>query len=71
MVYYAARAQFDPPSGAVIRPFDRLRRRRNEVEYPNESVPSVTTQEVADELPKAAAILKLADEVIGEMDVFT
>lgn len=55
---------------AVIRPFDRLRRRRNEVEYPGESVPAVTGQEVADELHKAAAILELARKALDDVDAF-
>ena len=37
----AVTAQLDPPLGGALRPFDRLRRRRNQVEYPSAAAPSV------------------------------
>src|SRR6266498_3553024 len=43
----AVSAQLDPPLGAVLRPFDRLRRRRNQVEYPSAAAPAVSADEVA------------------------
>src|ERR1700722_9797458 len=42
----ALKAQLDPPMGAVLRPFDRMRRMRNEAEYPREDKPSVTAADV-------------------------
>jgi hypothetical protein len=63
----ALSAQLDPPLGGVLRPFDRLRRRRNQVEYPSSSVPVVGADEVERDLPKVAQIIDLADRVLGEM----
>jgi hypothetical protein len=34
VVREAVSAQLDPPLGGILRPFDRLRRRRNQAEYP-------------------------------------
>ena len=39
-VYEAIRAQLDPPMGQVLRPFDRIRRQRHDVEYPPYRRPS-------------------------------
>jgi len=33
VLYDAALAQFDPPLGKLIRPFNRMRARRNQIEY--------------------------------------
>ncbi|WP_203778833.1 hypothetical protein [Paractinoplanes rishiriensis] len=63
----AVSAQLDPPLGGVLRPFDRLRRRRNQVEYPSSSTPVIGAEEVERDLPKVAQIIDLADRVLGEM----
>ncbi|MEU7002766.1 hypothetical protein [Nonomuraea sp. NPDC046570] len=41
-IYEAVSAQLDPPLGQSLRPFDRMRRRRNEAEY--EADPSRRTR---------------------------
>jgi hypothetical protein len=69
-VLEAVSAQLDPPLGAVLRPFDRLRRRRNQAEYPAGEVPAVTAGEIADNLPKVRGIVRLAAKVLPEMSPF-
>jgi len=39
-VYDAVRAQLDPPLGKTLRPFDRMRRQRNDAEYPPSNAPA-------------------------------
>ena len=57
----AIRAQLDPPLGGVLRPVDRMRRRRNETEYPRQDQPAVTAEEVRRDLAKVREVLDVAD----------
>jgi hypothetical protein len=66
-VYEAVRAQLDPPLGSVLRPFNRMRVRRNEVEYRSSEAPAVTAEEVAADLSKVAALIELAEKAIPNM----
>ncbi|NMO49862.1 hypothetical protein HH310_01430 [Actinoplanes sp. TBRC 11911] len=63
----AVSAQLDPPLGGVLRPFDRLRRRRNQVEYPSSSAPVVAADEVARDVPKVEEIIDVAARVLDQM----
>jgi hypothetical protein len=63
----AVSAQLDPPLGGALRPFDRLRRRRNQVEYPSASAPGVSPDEVARDVPKVEQIIDIADRVLDQM----
>lgn len=63
----AVSAQLDPPLGDALRPFDRLRRRRNQVEYPSAEAPGVSTEEVKRDIPKVEQILNIADRVLDQM----
>jgi len=63
----AVSAQLDPPLGGVLRPFDRLRRRRNQVEYPSSSAPSVGADEVERDVPKVEQIVDVAARVLDQM----
>lgn len=63
----AVTAQLDPPLGGVLRPFDRLRRRRNQVEYPSSAAPSVSAEEVERDVPKVEQILDVAAKVLDQM----
>ncbi|MFC7275997.1 hypothetical protein ACFQS1_18545 [Paractinoplanes rhizophilus] len=56
----AVSAQLDPPLGGVLRPFDRMRRRRNQAEYPSAEHPSMETEDVERDLPKVEQIVDLA-----------
>ncbi|MEU2429596.1 MULTISPECIES: hypothetical protein [unclassified Streptomyces] len=66
-VYEAVRAQLDPPLGSVLRPFNRMRARRNEVEYRSTEAPTVTPDEVAADLTKVEALIELAEKSIPNM----
>jgi hypothetical protein len=63
----AVSAQLDPPLGGALRPFDRLRRRRNQVEYPSASAPGVSADEVARDVPKVEQIIDIAGRVLDQM----
>jgi hypothetical protein len=52
-VYEAACAQLDPPMGKVLRPFDRMRRRRHDAEYPPTDAPEITPVDIRDDLGDA------------------
>jgi hypothetical protein len=66
----AASAQLDPPLGAIIRPFDRLRRRRNQAEYPAADQPGLDRDEIDRDLPKVRAIVDASARVLDEMSVY-
>jgi hypothetical protein len=63
----AVSAQLDPPMGGVLRPFDRLRRRRNQVEYPSAAAPGVSVEEVERDVPKVEQIIDVAARVLDQM----
>lgn len=68
--YRAVTAQLDPPLGRTLRPFDRLRRTRNDAEYPATDADELTAEQVIEDLPKAIAIVELAVQVLDEMSPF-
>jgi hypothetical protein len=68
--YAAVSAQLDPPMGAVIRPFDRMRRTRNRSEYPSFTTPEVTADNVTADLLAARAIVETCQGVLDEMSPF-
>ncbi|MGW0228561.1 HEPN domain-containing protein [Actinopolymorpha singaporensis] len=67
----AVAAQLVPPLGGVLKPVDRMRARRNRVEYPDEGVPPVTPQEIAETLPKVKAVIDAARKVVEAMPVWS
>ena len=69
-VYHAVRAQLDPPMGRVLLPFDRMRRRRHDVEYPPAGAPELRPEDVTEDVPKVTALLDLAQRVPDEMPPF-
>lgn len=69
-VYEAARAQLDPPMGQVLRPFDRMRRQRHDVEYPPTDAPQISPEDVREDVAKAAAIIDLSERVLDQMSPF-
>lgn len=69
-VLEAVSAQLDPPMGAVLRPFDRLRRLRNNAEYPRPDTQPFSTADVVRDIPKIADILDLAQRVIAQMSPY-
>jgi hypothetical protein len=63
-------AQFSGLSGgAVLKPFDRLRRRRNELEYPG-GVPSIDPEEVGEALARSAEMVQFAEKLIEQLPVY-
>jgi hypothetical protein len=70
VVLDAVSAQLDPPLGPVLRPFDRMRRRRNDAEYPKQDGQSFEPDDARRDQPKAAAIVELAERVLDEMSPF-
>jgi len=66
----AVTAQLDPPLGGVLRPFDRMRRRRNEAEYPMQDRPALSGEDVRRDLPKVQQIVELATRVLDEMSPY-
>lgn len=66
----AVRAQFDPPLGKVVRPFNRMRIRRNDAEYPPTDAPEITPEDVREDLASAQAIIDLAEKVLDQMSPF-
>jgi hypothetical protein len=69
-VFDAVMAQLHPPLGQVLRPFDRMRRRRNEAEYPRADRPTFTADEGTREVPKVAAILDAVDLLLDQMSPY-
>ncbi|WP_328501731.1 hypothetical protein OG828_18350 [Streptomyces sp. NBC_00457] len=67
VIYEALRAQLDPPLGSTLRPFNRMRARRNEVEYRSTEAPTVTSEEVDADLAKVEALIELAEKTVPEM----
>lgn len=70
VLFNAAMAQFDPPLGVLIKPFNRMRARRNQVQYESSESPEVTTEEVLDDIAHADKLIDLATTVLPQMDVF-
>jgi len=68
--YAAVSAQLDPPMGAVLRPFDRMRRTRNRSEYPSFTTPAVAPDNIRADLPVAASIVDVCASVLAEMSPF-
>ncbi|MDR1077721.1 MAG: HEPN domain-containing protein [Propionibacteriaceae bacterium] len=69
-IYLAVRAQLDPPLGQALRPFERMRRRRNEIEYPSFIEAPLTDTEVYEDAQAAEAIQALVKRVYEEMSPY-
>jgi len=65
----AAYAQLVPPLGDVLRPFRRLKRRRNDGDYAG-SENQIHTEDVHADLPAATAIVDAAARVLPQLTVF-
>lgn len=69
-VYDAVRAQIVPPMGQVLQPFDRMRRQRHDAEYPPADAPGLTPEDVWEDIPKATAVVDLAERILDQMSPF-
>ena len=67
VLYEAVRARLVPPLGSILRPFSRMRVRRNEVEYRSAEAPAVTADEVKADLASVEALIELAEKAIPNM----
>jgi len=66
----AVEAQFASlTGGAVLRSFDRLRRRRNDIEYPGGDS-GIDLDEVDEALVRADEIVSYAEKLVDELPVF-
>ncbi|SDX76506.1 hypothetical protein SAMN05421504_103757 [Amycolatopsis xylanica] len=66
-IYEAVLAQLDPPLGTILRPFNRMRSRRNEVAYRSSEAPAMTAEDVATDLSKVEAVIGVAEKAIPNM----
>lgn len=66
----AVSAQLDPPLGVIFRPFDRLRRRRNQAEYPSAGQPGFVADDVDRDIPKVRQIVEAAAKVLDQMSPY-
>lgn len=57
VLHDAAEAQFEPPLGHLFRPFNRMRVRRNQVEYVSAENPLVTTEEALRDIVLARRLI--------------
>lgn len=69
-VYHAVRAQLEPPMGAKLRPFDRIRRQRNVVEYLSAEMPPLTAADVREDIGKVRVLIDVADGVLDGMSPY-
>ncbi|MDX3190853.1 hypothetical protein PV458_20790 [Streptomyces sp. MN03-5084-2B] len=66
-VYEAVLAQLDPPLGPLLRPFNRMRARRNEIAYRSSEAPAVTPEDVTADVAKVGELIELAEKTIPNM----
>jgi hypothetical protein len=64
------RGAFSGLSGAdVLKPFDRLRRRRNDIEYPGADS-AIDSDEVDEALARSAEMVDFAERLFEQLPVF-
>lgn len=54
-------------SGTVVRPFGRLRRTRNDADYPRLDTPELTGEDTTEDLPKARDIVTAMHQLIPHL----
>ena len=69
-VYDACMAQLGNVVSSTLRPFDRMRRRRKDAEYPGANAEPFTSDDVEADLSKAQAIVNAAAQVLDSMSPF-
>jgi hypothetical protein len=70
--YDAVHAQLVPPLGAILKPFDRLRRQRNQAEYPaaDRPAPDLEAADLIDDIAKAREIVDACARILDQMPVY-
>ncbi len=66
VVHDAALALLGEAHAATVRPLDRIRRRRHEVEYPGRDLPRLTAEDVEEDAVRVEAILALVEQRFGD-----
>ncbi|PVW04776.1 hypothetical protein DEA06_08355 [Microbacterium sp. Gd 4-13] len=66
-VYQGALAQFDPPLGATIKPFDWMRRTRNDAEYPQADSPALEADDVDEAVEAASGIIEMSATLLDTL----
>lgn len=71
-IYDAVTAQLDPPLGGILRPFDRLRRQRNQAEYPpiDKPLPELDPTDLSQDIAVAEKIVDVCAQVLDQMPVY-
>ncbi|GAA0375940.1 hypothetical protein Acor_73150 [Acrocarpospora corrugata] len=57
-------------SGRGLRPFDRMRRRRNDAEYPRRDSDGFNAGDVDRDIPKVEEIIQIAVKVVDQMQPY-
>jgi HEPN domain-containing protein len=60
-------AQLEPPRQAEIREFSWMRRLRNDTQYPDVDRPSATADDLAQAIPAARAVIRVASTLLPHM----
>lgn len=69
-LYEVIRAQFDPPLGPIVQPFNRMRLRRQDAQYAPTAPPRITPEEVAVDLARAQGLVDLAIKTLPQLTRF-
>lgn len=56
--------------GGQLRAFDRMRRQRNDLEYPSRNAPPIYPSDVREDITKTHAIIDIATTVLDQMSPF-
>lgn len=70
-LFYAVVAQLEPPMGADLQPFQRMREQRRNAEYPSYDEPAIDELDVLGDVPKSARIIDICERVLDAMPMFT
>lgn len=57
-------------AGACLRPMDRIRKRRNDAEYPYPDTPLIGISDVSDDLPKVEVVVSTMRQFVGMVGEF-
>lgn len=69
-LYFAVVAQLDPPLGPALAPFQRMRQRRRQAEYPSYDGPGVSSLDVNEDSSPAQEIVAICERLLDEMPPF-
>lgn len=70
VVYECLRAQLSPGADNLLRAYDRMRRSRNNVEYPPIGAEEITAEEVREDIKTVREALPIIEQLLGTLPVF-